>query len=231
MMLAGEHADSGTLASTIAWSANGRVQYALEGNIPMTGSAVQWVGEFLGLADPARDVAALAETVEDSAGVVLVPAMVGLGAPWWDTEARGLIANLSRFHKAAHLARAAIDSIAFQVTDVFAAMEQDSRRSLPELATDGGATCNAMLMQLQSDLLQRPVRRSVCEDLSALGAALLGGLTLGWWRSLDDVAALPRQSQNFSPKMPRERRDALYDAWIQAVARARLRTDSHKERP
>lgn len=230
MMLTENRIDSDALARTIAWSANGKVQYALEGNIPMTGSAVQWVGEFLGLADPARDVAALAETVEDSAGVVLVPAMVGLGAPWWDSEARGLISNLGRFHKAAHLARAAIDAIAFQVTDVFSAMENACRINLSALAADGGATRNAMLMQLQSDLLQRPVVRSACEDLSALGAALLGGLALGWWGSLADVAALPQQSQDFSPKMPRARRDALYRAWTDAVARARLRTDANKER-
>lgn len=231
MMLTEEHIDSDTLARTIAWSANGRVQYALEGNIPMTGSAVQWTGEFLGLADPARDVAALAETVEDSAGIVLVPAMVGLGAPWWDSEARGLIANLGRFHKAAHLARAAIDSIAFQVTDVFVAMENACKVTLPAMAADGGAARNTMLMQLQSDLLQCPVRRSSCEDLSAVGAALLGGLALGWWGSFADIAALPRQAQHFSPKMPRERRDDLYHTWTDAVTRARLRTDANKERP
>lgn len=224
MMLTKAPIHCDVLASTIAWSANGAVQHALEGNIPMTGSAVQWVGEFLGLADPARDVAALAETVEDSAGVVLVPAMVGLGAPWWDSEARGLIANLARDHKAAHLARAAIDSIAFQVTDVFGAMEDACNAFLPELATDGGATRNAMLMQMQSDLLQRPVRRSVCEDLSALGAAYLGGLALGWWSSFDDLAALPRASQTFVPEMAAPRREALYRAWTDAVARARLRT-------
>ena len=224
MMLTDGQVHSDVLASTIAWSANGAVQYALEGNIAMTGSAVQWVGEFLGLADPARDVAALAETVEDSAGVVLVPAMVGLGAPWWDSEARGLIANLACDHKAAHLARAAIESITFQVTDVFNAMEDACEVSLPELATDGGATCNAMLMQLQSDLLQRPVRRPACEDLSALGAAYLGGLALGWWSSFAALAALPRESQTFVPEMAVVRRDALHRAWTDAVTRARLRT-------
>lgn len=228
MMLTEGRVGSDVLARTIAWSANGTVQYALEGNIPMTGSAVQWVGEFLGLADPARDVAALAETVDDSAGVVLVPAMVGLGAPWWDSEARGLIANLGRFHKTAHLARAAIDSIAFQVADVFAAMEAACNIHLPGLATDGGATRNKMLMQLQSDLLQRPVHRSACEDLSALGAAFLGGLALGWWGSFADLAALPRESQMFSPGMPAARRDEMYGAWIDAIARARLHTDAKR---
>lgn len=224
MMLADMRVGSAALARTIGWSANGKVQYALEGNVPMTGAAVQWVGEFLGLTDPAHDVAALAETVDDSAGVVLVPAMVGLGAPWWDNEARGLIANLAHSHKAAHLARAAIDSIALQVTDVFNAMEDACETYLPELAADGGATRNAMLMQLQSDLLQRPVRRSDCEDLSALGAAYLGGLTLGWWSSFADLAALPRESQTFVPRLPRVQRDELYRAWMDAVARARLHT-------
>lgn len=226
MMLTDRHIDSACLARTIAWSANDKVQYALEGNIPMTGSAVQWVGEFLGLTDSARDVAALAETVEDSAGVVLVPAMVGLGAPWWDSDARGLIANLARSHKAAHLARAALDSIALQVSDVFSAMEDACETDLPELATDGGATRNSTLMQLQSDMLQRPVRRSDCEDLSAVGAAYLGGLALGWWSSFADLASLPRDSQRFVPRLPLAKRDELRRMWMDAVARARLRVSN-----
>ena len=230
MMLTEEPLASEVLARTIAWSASGKVQYALEGNIPMTGAAVQWVGEFLGLAEPARDAAALAETVSDSAGIVLVPAMVGLGAPWWDSEARGLVANLGRFHKAAHLARAALESIAFQVTDVFVAMERACGAALPGLAADGGATRNATLMQLQSDLLQRPVHRSGCEDLSALGAAWLGGLALGWWESVAQLAELRRGSDTFCPQMKAPERDDLYRAWLEGVERARSRSVTGKER-
>ena len=217
--LTNEHA---SLARTIAWSHDDRVQFAMEGNITMTGSAVQWVGEFLGLANPVADTVALANSVPDSDGVVFVPAMVGLGAPYWDAHARGTISNLGRSHTAAHLARAAIDAIAFQVADVFLAMEEAASISVQALRVDGGATRNAALMQFQSDILCRPVLRSSNEELSGLGAAWLGGLTLGWWNSLDEIEHLPHPSECFEPSMPATERDLRYSRWQLAVSRARL---------
>jgi glycerol kinase len=210
------------LASTIAWATKAGVQYALEGNISMAGAGVQWVGEFLGLARPVEDAVALAATVTDSRGVVFVPGMAGLGAPHWRPSARGLVAGLEAGSKAAHLARAAVEAIAFQVCDVFAAMEEGAEAELPLLRADGGATRNDELMQLQADLLGRPVLRSACEDLSALGAAWLGGLELGWWSSMSDFAALPEEASRFEPRMKDDERLRRLDAWHTAVNRALL---------
>jgi glycerol kinase len=210
------------LARTVAWSNGDSAHFALEGNIAMSGAAVQWVGEFLGLAHPVEDAAALAATVPDAAGLILVPAMVGLGAPYWDMAARGLMTNVERSHTAAHLARAAVDAIAFQVADVLEAMENAAHVTLPVLLADGGATRNDALMQMQADILGRSVHRSTQEDLSARGAALLGGLALGWWRTLDELAALPKSVQTFEPIRPQAERERLRGAWRLAVERARL---------
>jgi len=152
----------------------------------------------------------------------LVPAMVGLGAPHWDNRARGTIAGLGRTTRAAHLAHAAIESIAFQVRDVFDAMLEELDSELPVLRADGGATRNDWLMQFQADILGRPVVRSSHEDLSALGAARLGGLTLGWWRSLADLEALPSETKTFVPRLPSGEREERYLGWKLAVRRARL---------
>lgn len=211
-----------SLARTIAWSINGQTQYAVEGNIAMTGSAVQWVGEFLQLPNPTLDAVALAATVPDANGIYFVPAMVGLGAPYWDANARGTIAGLCRSHTSAHLARGAIDAIAYQVADVFFAMEEAANGTFHELLTDGGATRNAQLMQFQADILGRPIQRSSNEDLSALGAAWLAGLALGWWSSLADLQALPRTSDCFTPSLESAERQRLYRGWKHAVRRARL---------
>ncbi len=211
-----------SLARTIAWSLPGQVQYALEGNIAMSGAAVHWVGEFLGLPQAADDAATLAETVPNAGGVVLVPAMVGLGAPYWDSTARGLIANLERAHTGAHLARAAVDAIAMQVADVLEAMEAASGVETPVLLADGGATRNRTLMQMQADVLHRKVRRSMQEELSARGAALLGGLTLGWWKNLDEVAGLELAGDWFGPVMNEAERSMMREQWRLAVSRARL---------
>jgi glycerol kinase len=202
------------LARTIAWSIGDTVQFALEGNITMTGSGVQWVGEFLGLPNPTADTLALAESVADSGEVYFVPAMVGLGAPHWDSSARGTLAGLGRSSTRAHMARAAVDAIAFQVADVFHAMETAAGMQLPALHADGGATRNAALMQFQSDLLQVPVYRSACEDLSALGAAWLGGLALGWWKQISDLETLPQEAMAFKPG---KTRDAHYAGWRHAL--------------
>ncbi len=223
MMLAAELPATKRLAGTIAWSVPTGVQYALEGNISMAGAAVQWVADFLGRS--LDETLALAESVKDSGGVSFVPAMLGLGAPYWKTEARGLIAGLQAGSRAAHLARAAVDAIALQVCDVFDAMEADAGVALPTLRADGGATRNVELMQLQADLLGRPVLRSACEDLSALGAAWLGGLTLGWWQSMDEFALLSDEPTVFEPRMDRGERDARCGAWQTTVRRALLEAE------
>jgi glycerol kinase len=213
------------LVSTIAWKESGAgVQYALEGNISMAGSAVQWVGEFLGLANPSEDTLSLASTVKDSGGVYFVPAMVGLGAPYWDNSARGTITGLGRKSCGAHLAFAAIEAIAFQVKDVFEATQEEASCELLALHADGGAARNDWLMQFQADLLGRPVVRSQHEDLSALGAARFGGLTLGWWRSLEELTHLQSGRTTFYPNMSAEHRESRYREWQLAVQRARLQS-------
>ncbi len=220
-------ADTCALARTIAWAIDGTVQFALEGNIPMTGAAIQWVGEFLHLPNPAADAARLAAAMETSEGVYFVPAMVGLGAPYWDAHARGAIYGLGRSHTSAHLARAALDAIAYQVADVFFTMEQAIGAPIRELHTDGGATRNQSLMQFQADILGRTVLRSANEELSALGAAWLAGLELGWWNSLEELACLPRTEDVFSPAMNDGDRARLYGGWSDAVRRARGAGKAH----
>jgi len=207
----------GGLSSTVAWSRSDRTMYALEGNITVTGSAVQWLGEFLRLENAASDVAAMAETVEDSDGVYVVPAFAGLGAPHWKPDARGLITGLTRGSNAAHVARATVESIAYQVRDVFDAMERDCGYRLPELLADGGASRNDWLMQFQADILNRPVRRSASPDISAMGAAWLAGLAAGVWRSLEELDALPRPEEVFEPKMSESERSRLYDGWLEVI--------------
>ena len=214
------------VATTMAWRIQGKPYFALEGNISMTGSAVQWVGEFLGLADPVNDTVKLAATVENSAGVHFVPAMVGLGAPYWDTVARGVLMDLGRSSCAAHMARAAVEAIAFQICDVFEAMESEAGCVLPALYADGGGTRNKDLMQFQADMLGRPVLRSQREELSALGAAWMAGLALSWWASLADLEKLRGRSEEFLPGLPFEQRERKYTGWKDAVARTRFRPDS-----
>jgi glycerol kinase len=226
MLTPGMVNDGRNLARTVAWSTADGARFALEGNIAMSGAAVQWVGEFLGLKNPIEDAAALAATVPDAAGLVLVPAMVGLGAPHWDAKARGLACNLERSHTAAHLARAAVDAIAHQVADVLETMEDVAQVDLPVLLADGGATRNDTLMQMQSDMIGRPVHRSQQEDLSARGAALLGGLALGWWGGLDELAALNSRADVFKPRMGNADRKKRRETWKLAVRRARLAAET-----
>lgn len=214
--------ETGALARTVAWTTPDEARFALEGNIAMSGAAVQWVGEFLGLPHPIDDAAALAATVPDAAGLMLVPAMVGLGAPHWDTTARGVITPIERFHTKAHLARAALDAIAFQIADVLEAMEAASGTRVPILLADGGATRNESLMQMQADVLGRPVHRAAQEDLSARGAAMMAGLALGWWKPFADLATLPKEVQVFEPRMSAAQRNDLRASWNLAVRRACL---------
>ena len=208
------------LSSTVAFTLPDRVMYAIEGNIYATGAAVQWFGDFLGLADPAGGVAALAQAAPDNGGVYLVPAFAGLGAPHWSDRARGLICGLTRGVTRQHVARAAVESIAFQINDVFTAMEADIGETLPALLADGGASRNDALMEFQAGVLDRPVMRSTSPDLSALGAAYLAGLTIDFWRSLDEIEALPRPRDRFEPRLDPARRAELLDGWRRAVARA-----------
>jgi glycerol kinase len=212
------------LSTTIAWAAGGRVWYALEGNITNTGGTVQWLGDFLGLPNPAEGIADLAATVPQTDGVYLVPAFAGLGAPHWDAGARGLIFGLTRGSAAGHVARAAVESIAYQIRDVFEAMGHDAGIALPVLLADGGASRNNLLMQFQSDILDRPVIRSKSADLSARGAAWLAGLAVGFWNSPAELAALSKEGDRFTPSMAPARRTELLEGWSDALARSRSRT-------
>jgi glycerol kinase len=212
----------GALARTVGWGAEGRVQYALEGNITMSGASVQWVGDFLQAEKPVQAALALSNSVKDSGGVYLVPAMNGLGAPYWDSEARGAIYGLTRTSTAAHLARAAIEAIAHQVADVFEEMQRRQPGMESALYADGGASENSELMQLQADLLGRPVLRSRCAELSALGAAWLAGLGVGMWISFAELAAMTPEHDVFEPQLDSRARTALRDGWHLAVARTRL---------
>ncbi len=207
------------LSTTIAWSCGGETRYALEGNISTTGGAVQWVGELLGIDPPADGAAQLAAAVTDSGGVYLVPAFVGLGAPHWDEAARGAITGLTRGTTAAHLARAAVESIAYQVRDVIEAMER-AGCSIPWLLADGGGSRNPRLMQFQADILGRPVVRSTEADVSARGAAWLAGLAVGVWQSMEVLASLPRGEDRFEPRMEAAERERLYAGWCDAVGQA-----------
>ncbi|MBN9389980.1 MAG: glycerol kinase [Chloroflexi bacterium] len=213
------------LSTTIAWALDrDNVTYALEGNISVTGAAVQWLGEFLGLEHPSKDVARLAEKVKSSEGLYLVPAFVGLGAPYWNAAARGLISGLTRGSTAAHLARATLESIAYQVRDVFEVMKAESGADLKVLLADGGASANPTLMQFQADILGCTMLRSDSAEASPLGASYLAGLAGGIWASLDEIEALPRPRTRFEPRMAESERASLYAGWKSAVARATLET-------
>ena len=205
------------LSTTVAWATPERVAYALEGNISVTGAAVTWLCQLLNV--ETEKVEQLAAQVEDTGGVYLVPAFVGLGAPHWHEEARGLITGLTRGTSAAHLARATLESIAYQVRDVFDAMQQESGEPLQVLLADGGASRNALLMQMQADVLGTPLLRGDSPHVSALGAAYLAGLAVGIWSSEAEIAALPRGQERFTPHMDEATRTAGYAGWQHAIAR------------
>jgi glycerol kinase len=209
------------LSSTVAWGrAPGLATYALEGNIYATGAAVQWLGETLRLPEPAAGIETLAAQVPDSGGVYFVPAFSGLGAPHWDERARGLFCGITLGTTAAHLARAAIEAVAYQVRDVFDALEADLGAPLQVLLADGGASRNDPLMQFQADILGRPVLRSESAELSALGAAYLAGLAVGVWAGEDEIARLAQHGTRFAPRLAEAARAALYRGWREALARA-----------
>jgi glycerol kinase len=209
------------LVTTPAWRIGGRTDYALEGSVFVGGAVVQWLRDGLGLIRSSDEVEALAASVPDTGGVVLVPAFTGLGAPHWDPYARGTLVGITRGTTAGHIARAALESIALQVADVLTAMEADSGLPLSDLRVDGGAAANNLLMQLQADLIGVPVTRPAMAETTALGAAYLAGLAVGVWKDLDDVAARWRVDRVFEPRPDRGRAGEMRERWARAVERAK----------
>ncbi|MFA5057229.1 MAG: glycerol kinase GlpK [Opitutaceae bacterium] len=209
------------LLTTVAWKLDGRLEYALEGSVFIGGAVVQWLRDGLGLIARSSEVEALAAQVPDNGGVYLVPAFTGLGAPHWDATARGAIVGLTRGSNAAHLARAALESIAFQSADLLAAMEADAGIRLRELRVDGGATVNDRLMQFQTELLRVPVVRPRTAETTALGAAYLAGLAVGFWKNRDEIAALWKAERTFRPCASAAAMKRLQGGWRRAVGRAK----------
>ena len=209
------------LLSTIAWRIAGRTEYALEGSVFVGGAVVQWLRDGLGLIRRSSDVEALAARVPDNGGVTIVPAFAGLGAPHWDPGARGAIVGVTRGTTAAHLARAALESIAFQTADLIGAMEADSGRRIRGLRIDGGASVNDALMQFQSDLIGAAVVRPRVTETTALGAAALAGLAVGFWKGLPEIGRLAGKDRTFRPKLGRAALRGLRASWARAVGTAR----------
>lgn len=208
------------LLTTIAWGLRGRVEYALEGSIFIAGAAIQWLRDGLKILEEAPDSEYFAGKVEDCGGVYLVPAFTGLGAPYWDMQARGIIVGLTRGTTKEHIIRAALDSLAYQTRDVLGAMESDTGIKLHCLKVDGGAVTNNLLMQFQSDILGVPVERPRVIETTALGAAYLAGLAVGFWQSEEELARRWRLDRRFEPAMDEEQRDRLYRGWQRAVTRS-----------
>ncbi|MEM1331424.1 MAG: glycerol kinase GlpK [Planctomycetota bacterium] len=209
------------LLTTIAWERDGAPSYALEGGVFVGGAIVQWLRDGLGIIRDSADVEALARRVDDAGGVYLVPALAGLGAPHWDPYARGTIVGITRGTTSAHIARAALEGIAFEVADLVSAMEDDAGGPITELRVDGGASSNDLLMQLQADLLGVPVVRPTVIETTALGAAYLAGLAVGVWGSVEEIAANWRVDRRFEPEMPETAARAMRDRWADAVERAK----------
>ena len=214
------------LLTTIAWRIGGRTEYALEGSIFIAGAVVQWLRDGLQFFRSAAEVEALAAGVSDTGGVYLVPAFAGLGAPHWDQYARGTIVGLTRGSTKAHIARAALEGIVLQVMDVLKAMEADAGMKLRELRVDGGASANDLLMQLQADLLNVPVVRPVVAETTALGAAYLAGLAVGFWKSQADIARQWQADKRFTPAMKPAARKRIAKGWVRALSRAKAWEDS-----
>jgi glycerol kinase len=209
------------LVTTIASRRSGCLQYALEGSVFVAGAVVQWLRDGLGFIERSADVEALAASVPDHGGVYVVPAFTGLGSPHWDPYARGAILGLSRGTTRGHIARAALESIAFQSADLLAAMREDASTPLKELRVDGGATGNALLMQIQADLLGVPVVRPKVTETTALGAAYLAGLGVGFWSSPQELADLWQVDRIFEPRLKPEDAEARRHEWSRAVSRCR----------
>ena len=209
------------LLSTLAWQAQGQTTYALEGSVFMAGAIVQWLRDGLGIIQKSGDVEKLACQVSSTEGVVLVPAFTGLGAPHWDSEARALLCGMSRGTGKAHIARAALESIAFQVSDVLSAMQSDISKPLKELRVDGGACANDMLMQFQADILNVPVLRPKLLESTAWGAAAIAGLKAGVFSNLDEIAQSWQLERAFEPNMQVDEREYHLNRWQSALKRAK----------
>jgi len=215
------------LLTTIAWGIDNRVEYALEGSIFITGAAVQWLRDGLGLITESAQLENLAGQVDDNGGVYFVPAFAGLGAPYWDPYARGLMIGITGGTSKAHLARAVMEAMAYQTRDVLEVMRREAELPVKELRVDGGASVMDMLLQFQADITGTVVRRAATSDTTALGAAYLAGLACGFWESSDDLAGRWRQSAFFEPKMDEETRKALYGRWLKAVKRTLHWAEDH----
>lgn len=223
LMNVGENAtlSRNRLLSTVAWRIAGKTEYALEGSVFIGGALVQWLRDELKIIDSAADVEALANQVEDSGGVTIVPAFSGLGAPYWDPYARGAIFGLTRGSSRSHIARAALEGIASQVSDIAEAMEDDSGRKMESLQVDGGASANALLMQMQSDLLGSPVRCSAIAETTALGAAFLAGLAVGFWKSKSELSSLWEERCRYEPEVEEAIREEKRRVWKDSVERTK----------
>jgi glycerol kinase len=208
------------LLTTIAWGIDGKVEYALEGSIFVAGSAIQWLRDGLRMLKQAADSEAYAEKVDSTDGVYVVPAFVGLGTPYWDSDVRGAVFGLTRGTTKEHFIRATLESLAYQTKDVLAAMEADSGIALKTLRVDGGAVKNNFLMQFQSDILGVPVERPIINETTALGAAYLAGLAVGYWKDRDEIAVQWQLERRFEPQMEKEKQEALYAGWKKAVKAA-----------
>jgi glycerol kinase len=205
------------LVTTIAWGLDGKVEYALEGSIFVAGSAIQWLRDQLKAVDSAPDSEYFARKVEDTNGCYVVPAFTGLGAPYWDPYARGAIVGLTRGVNKYHIIRATLESLAYQTFDVLEVMEQDSGIKMTALKVDGGASANNLLMQFQADINQAPVNRPMCVETTAMGAAYLAGLAVGYWKSKEDVMNNWAIDQVFEPEITVEARDKKISGWRKAV--------------
>ena len=220
------------LLTTIAWNVDNKLEYALEGSIFMGGATIQWLRDELKLIDEAKDSEYYATKVSDSNGVFVVPAFVGMGAPYWDMYARGAILGLTRGANRYHIIRAALEAIAYQTRDVIEAMQQDSNIALKELKVDGGAVANNFLMQFQSDILGVPVNRPEITETTALGAAMLAGLAVGFWNNKQELSDKWSLNKSFTPEMEVDSRNKLYKNWQKAVSRAlNWETEIDKEKP
>jgi glycerol kinase len=222
LMNTGEKAvksDNGLL-TTLAWGIDGKVEYALEGSIFVAGSAIQWLRDGLRMLKDAKDSQGYAEKVDSTDGVYVVPAFVGLGTPYWDSDVRGAVFGLTRGTSKEHFVRATLESLAYQTKDVLTAMEADSGISLKKLRVDGGAVKNDFLMQFQSDLLSVPVERPVVNETTALGAAYLAGLAVGFWKNRDEISKQWNKDKQFEPEMAAETQEELYNGWKKAVKAA-----------
>ncbi|WP_287882100.1 glycerol kinase GlpK [Aquitalea sp.] len=228
MMNTGEQPIESTnkLLTTIAWQVDGKVHYALEGSIFIGGAVVKWLRDGLGIIRHSADVGPLAQEVADSDGVYLVPAFAGLGAPHWNQDARGTIVGATLGTKAAHIARAALDSIAYQTMDVLKAMEADAGMAIAELRVDGGATVNELLMQFQSDILGVDVVRPKITETTALGAAYLAGLAVGYWAGVEDIQGQWQLDRRFRQSMAPEQVEANVRGWVRAVNAAKAWADA-----